>query len=264
MTSLPSPTFVELLATARAAVATGDTLRARHYFRKVTEIEPEHVEAWLGLAATTAVLGERRRFYAQALTLDPGCVEARAGIAQIDELLAAGSLIRPRAELSAPPIEHVSPVLPRALVPEAPQEELPSQDRNWLALATVSIITLAAMWGLTTLGIMVFSSFWGFLLAFMAGPAVSELMLKLTARPRRNLSGRPLQIACGSGMALGGLLALVFGGAVMGLLGMPLLSETVVMAQSIGLGNDPNVALMNNPGMLIFISSATVATIYRI
>jgi hypothetical protein len=36
------------------------------------------------------------------------------------------------------------------------------------------------------------------------------------------------------------------------------------MAQSIGLGSDPGVALLNNPGMLIFISSATAATIYRV
>lgn len=262
MTSLPSPTFVELLTTARAAVATGDSLRARHYFRKVAEIDPGSVEAWLGLAESAAVLGERRRFYAQALALDPSCSQAQAGIAEIDALLASGSLIRPRAEPPAPPVEHVAPVLPLAQAPELASS--PPQPRTWTALVAVCMISLAAMWLLTTLGIAVFSSFWGFLLAFMAGPAVSELMLKLTARPRRHLSGRPLQIACGIGMALGGLIALLFGGDIMSLLGMPLLTETVVMAQSIGLGTDPDVALLNNPGMLIFISSATAATIYRV
>lgn len=263
MTSIPSPTFAELLTIARAAAATGDSLRARHYFRKLAEIDPGSVEAWLGLAESAAVLDERRRFYAQALALDPSCSQAQAGIAEIDALLASGSLIRPRAELPAPAVEHVAPALPLALAPELPLAPAPLH-RAWLAMVAVCMITLAAMWLLTTLGIMVFSSFWGFLLAFMAGPAVSGLMLKLTARPRRHLSGRPLQIACGIGMALGGLIALAFGGEIMGLLGMPLLTETVVMAQSIGLGSDPDVALLNNPGMLIFISSATAATIYRV
>lgn len=264
MTTPPSSASADLLATARAAAASGNSLCARRDFRLAAEIDPASIEAWLGLAETSAVLRERREFYARALAIDPACAEAHAGIAQIDALLASGSLIRPRAAPPAPiaVVEHL-PAVP----PPPPEPDLiaaaEQQRSDRLALAAVCLITLAAMWLLTTLGIVVFTSFWGFMLAFVAGPAVSELMLRLTARMRRGLSGRPLQIAGGLGMALGGIIALALGGTLLAMVGMPLLPEAVTMARSIGLDSDPTTALLNNPGLLIFISSATVATVHR-
>jgi hypothetical protein len=260
----PSPSAsANLLATARAAAASGDILRARRDFRHVVELDPANLEGWLGLAETTSVLRERRGFYERALALDPTCFKAHAGIARIDALLASGVLILPRATPPAPAtVEHLPVALPPALEPDlVAAAEQQRSDR--LALAAVCLITLATMWLLTTLGIVVFTSFWGFMLAFVAGPAVSELMLRLTARMRRGLSGRPLQIAGGLGMALGGIMALALGGTLLAMVGMPLLPEAVTMARSIGLSSNPTTALLNNPGLLIFISSATVATVHR-
>lgn len=275
MTTMTSSAFANLIETARTAASAGDTRRARRDFRNATELDPTSVEAWLGLAATAAVLRERRSFYERALALDPSCADARESIAQIDSLLAAGTLIRPRAPQTAP-IVHAAPTAPveaecaivthhqMASVVIPLPTTLPRRRERSLGLLAVAVIGVAAMGLLTALGIFVLTSFWGFLLAFIAGPSVSELMLWLTNRARKGLGGRPLQFAAAGGMLLGGLGAMALGGLLLQITGLPLPIEAVAMARNLGAGSTPAAVLLNNPGLLVFVGSAVAATAYRL
>ncbi len=256
--------FADLLATARAATLGGDTLRARHAFRQATELDPTSVAAWLGLAATTTVLRERRSFYERALRLDPSCTEARERITAIDTLLATGALLLPRA---VPLVEPECPFLAHhalaSLVIPLPTIR-PKRSRLHVGLLSVAVIGTATMGLLTMLGIFVLTSVWGFLLAFIAGPSVSELMLGLTARARKGLGGRPLQFAAAIGMLLGSVGAIVVGGVLLPKLGLPLPPEAVAMARSYGMGSAPVAVLLHSPGLLVFVGSAVTATAYRL
>jgi hypothetical protein len=101
------------------------------------------------------------------------------------------------------------------------------------------------------------------MLAFLAGPAVSELIVRVSARPRRGAGGRRLQLVTALGMILGGVGAIVLGAMLLQLLGLPLPAEAVQIAQRTGVGSDPTSVLLNSPGLLVFLSSAVAATIYR-
>ena len=240
--------FADLLATARAAALAGDTLRARHAFRQATELDPTSVAAWLGLAATTAVLRERRGFYERALRLDPSCTEARERITAIDTLLATGALLLPRA---VPLVEPECPLLAHhalaSLVIPLPTI-MPEQARPHVGLLSVAVIGVATMGLLTMVGIFVLTNIWGFLVAFIAGPSVSELMLWLTARARKGLGGRPLQLAAAIGMLLGSVGAIVLGSLLLPRLGP----------------SAPVAVLLPSPGLLVFVTSAVAATAYRL
>lgn len=267
MTTTTRSAFADLLETARQAAAAGDTLRARRYFRNATEIDPTCVEAWLGLAATAAVLREGRGLYERALSIDPGCADAHESISQIDALLATGALIRPRAAEAAPApaeVEHTHAAHPLAslIIPLPAAGSRPR--RRHLGLLAVAAIGVATMGLLTMMGIFVLTSFWGFLLAFIAGPCVSELMLWLTGRARKGLGGRPLQIAAAVGMILGGLGAMALGGLLIQAMGVPLPTDAVAMARNLGAGSEPAAVLLNSPGLLVFVGSAVAATSYRL
>jgi hypothetical protein len=265
MTTAPHTALSEILEIARAAAAAGDTARARHYFRNLTEIDPTLIDGWLGYAASTSVLAERRALYARALELDAACAEARAELARADELLAGGKLLLPSERQAAPAALH-APQQRQAAVPEALRHALPGGARrgSLLALAVVAMLGVSTMGALTTFGIFVLTSFWGFMLAFLAGPAVSEIMVRLSARARKSAAGRPLQVAAAVGMILGGVGALVLGGVLMTALGIPLPVEAVQIARETGVGTGAHSVLLNNPGLLVFLSSAVAATVYRL
>jgi len=249
------------LELAQAAAAAGDTTRARHDFRNLTEIDPTLRDGWLGYAACTSVLAERKALFARALALDPACAEAMVGIAYIDELLAAGKLLWPSER--AVSLEPLALALEQPPVPAPALSPAPAARSDFTALAAVGLISLATMGVLTACGIFVLTSFWGFLLAFLAGPAVSELVVRLSARPRKLVAGRRVQIAAGLGIFLGGLAAMAIGGLLIQLLGVPVPFEAVRMARNIGVATDTMTVLLNNPGLLVFLSSAVAATVYR-
>lgn len=265
MTTTITTAFEAVLATARAAAEAGDTMRARHYFRNATEIDPTSGEAWLGLAAATTVLSEGRGLYERVLAIDPACAEARAAIARIDSLLAAGVLLRPQARQATADhsVAHLPATLPPALDREPPTlpAHAPSRLGCFVAVALSGLLTMGT---LTGAGIFVLTSFWGLMLAFIAGPMVSELMLRLTARWRKGPGGRAMQFAGALGMLLGSLGALFLGGLLLSLLGLPLPAEAVAMAHQLNLADDATTVLLNNPGLLVFISSAVAATVYRL
>lgn len=262
MTTTSHEALSEILRIAQSAAAAGETSRARHYFRNLTEIDPTLIDGWLGYAACTAVLGERRALYARALELDPGNPEAQWGRAHAEELLAAGKLVlAAERAVSLAPASQQRPAAPRpTLIPANPVRRAPADLRGAVAVA---LIGLGVMGALTAFGIFALTSFLGFLLAFVAGPAVSELMVRLSRRASRATGGRPIQIAAALGMILGGLGAMALGGVLLPLLGMPLPAEAVQMAQNSGVSAAPSSVLLNNPGLLVFVSSAVAATVYR-
>lgn len=261
MVPTTSTAFEAILATARTAAAAGDTVQARRYFRNASEIDPASIEAWLGLAATSAVLHERRGLYERALALDPGCREAHDGIAQIEALLATGALLSPQAPRAEPPARAAA--LPPALDVDLPPVA-PRPAGRVLGLAAIAASGLAIMAVLATLGIFVLTTFLGFLLAFLAGPAVSELVVRLTARWREGQPARHVQVAAAIGMVVGALGALALGGLLLSAIGAPLPAEAVAMARRIGVGPSPSLVLLNNPGLLVFVSSAVAATVFRL
>ena len=64
---------------AAARSATGDTRGAAHFYRKVTELQPEYVEAWLNLGVALKTSGRTKdavAAYRQAITLRPEMPEA--------------------------------------------------------------------------------------------------------------------------------------------------------------------------------------------
>lgn len=264
MTTTSHDALLEILTIARAAASAGDTARARHYFRNLTEIDPAMVEGWVGYAACTSVLSERRALFARALELDPQHPEARWGLSHVNELLAAGKLVlaAERAVSLEPIVEHLPAALPPDMViPANPRRVARGGDVR--GVVVVALLGLAVMGGLTAFGIFALTSFWGFMLAFLAGPAVSELMVRLSNRAAPATGGRPLQIAASLGMILGGLGAMVLGGLMLQLLGLPLPPEAVQMARNSGVGVDPASVLLNNPGLLVFVGSAVAATVFR-
>ena len=263
MTTTTSTSLSEILELAQAAAAAGDTTRARHDFRNLTEIDPTLRDGWLGYAACTSVLAERKALFGHALELDPASAEAMAGIAYVDELLAAGKLLWPSERaVSLEPLA-LALELQQPPVPAPAPSPAPAARSDFTALAAVGLISLATMGVLTACGIFVLTSFWGFLLAFLAGPAVSELVVRLSARPRKLVAGRRVQIAAGLGLFLGGLAAMAIGGLLIQLLGVPVPFEAVRMARNIGVATDTMTVLLNNPGLLVVLSSAMAATVYR-
>jgi hypothetical protein len=264
MTTTTPTAFDAILAAAQAAADAGDTMRARSYFRNATEIDPTSSEAWLGLAATAAVLHERRGLYERALSLNPTCEAAREGVARSEALLAAGAVLTPRPAAPAAPEGHAPAVATPELepTPGPPAHGVPLRST---ALALIGLVGLTTMGLLTAMGIFIFTSFLGFLLAFLAGSSVSELMVRLTAPLRRGLGGRPVQIAAALGMILGSLGAMALGGLLLGVLGVPLPAEAVAMARNSGVtAVEPAMVLLNNPGLLVFASSAVAATVFRL
>jgi hypothetical protein len=88
-------------------------------------------------------------------------------------------------------------------------------------------------------------------------------MVRLSGRARLPRGGRAWQIAAGLGMLLGGIGAMALGGLLLPALGLPLPADAVQMAANSGVGSQPVAVLLNNPGLLIFLSSAVAATVYR-
>ncbi|WP_322816273.1 hypothetical protein [Chloroflexus sp.] len=85
----------ELVAAGRAALIAGDTVTARLRFREALEIDPNYVEALLGMAAAVRPYRDKREYLLRALAIDPNLAEARATLEQVEARLAVGELLAP-------------------------------------------------------------------------------------------------------------------------------------------------------------------------
>ena len=85
----------QLVQEGRAAAMAGDTLAARAAFRRATELEPDNVEAWLGLSSAVPILAEKREYLQKALMLQPDNADAAASLRYVEQLLAQGIQLEP-------------------------------------------------------------------------------------------------------------------------------------------------------------------------
>lgn len=244
-----------LLEQGRAATKAGDTMAARTAFRRAAAIAPECAEAWRGLGRSASVLSERRSHMARAAELDPTCAEARRALAEIDAWMAEGRLLvplRPAPQPAAPP--SLSAVVASA----------PALTPRWkLGLVGAGLLCLLTMTMLTTIGALIFTSVLGYFMAFILGPLVGELMLRLADATVRAQRGRFAQVVLGAAVGIGGLAVLVLGGSLLPAIGLPLTADTIAMARSMGAA-DASLALLFHPAMAVFVGSAVAGTVYRV
>jgi tetratricopeptide (TPR) repeat protein len=112
-----------LVSEGNAALLAGDAYTARQSFRRALELDPERVEAWIGLAGSVRPYREKREHLRRALAISPEHPDASAVLAQVEARLAAG-------EFLAPGGVQVREPLPQELAPppEAPVEPAPQLD----------------------------------------------------------------------------------------------------------------------------------------
>lgn len=238
----------QLLEAGQRALASGDTIEARNLFRQVTEIDPQHTAAWLGIARSVRPYQEKKNLLERVLAIDPQHSEAQALLAEVNARIAAGDLLAPRIlppgaaddEDSTPTapvemlycyrhadretglrcvqcgnpicVECVRPAAVGQLCPDCAAERRP---RNYKVSTTDTLIAGAISVGagiLATVGMVLILfqiAFFSLLIAFFAAPAYGELLVRLLDRATHAKRGQPMQIAAGVGLALGMLPAFV-------------------------------------------------------
>lgn len=99
-----------LLQEGNAALLAGDAIEARQRFRRVLELEPDNVEALIGLAGSVRPYREKRDYLQRALELNPTSAEARASLAFVEAKMAAGEVLAPRGvQLREPTLLELPP-----------------------------------------------------------------------------------------------------------------------------------------------------------
>ncbi len=100
----------ELLRQGSAAARVGDRKAAREYFTRVTELDADNEEGWLGLAGVVDEMEEKRACFERVLAINPDNSEAQAGLTWVR---------RKEAESQSSPAAAVT----RPVVEPAPQPE---------------------------------------------------------------------------------------------------------------------------------------------
>lgn len=102
-----------------AALRARDVRLARECLVRAKDLDPDNVDAWLYLTATTRDLHKRRLLLLKVLAIDPGHAQARSVLEKIDRELAAQAA-QETAPAGPPPAE------PPAAVTTAPVESPPA------------------------------------------------------------------------------------------------------------------------------------------
>ncbi len=237
----------QLLDAGQRALAAGDTIEARNLFRQITEIDPQHTAAWLGIARSVRPYQEKKNLLERVLAIDPHHREAQALLAEVNAQLAAGELLAPRIlplgvaeaeQTSAAPVELLScyrhadretglrctqcsnpicvectrPAAVGQLCPDCAAERRP---RNYKVSTTDMLLAGGIALGagiLASVGMILILfqiAFFALLIAFIAAPAYGELLVRLLDQATRAKRGQQMQAAAGIGLALGMLPALL-------------------------------------------------------
>lgn len=279
-----------LVAEGNAALIAGDAYTARQRFRQALELDPERVEAWVGLAGSVRPYREKREHLQRALTIDPANPEARAVLAQVEARLAAGEILAPggvqvREPVAAAPAEPPPPVTapPAApsdtlycyihpgretglrctncdrpicgecaqraavgqLCPECAKARRPvNYQVSGANLVTAGAVALVYGLLMTFLASQLLGmiGFFGLFAAFLLGPVVGDLLVRLSDRLTRNKKGRPMQLALAGCYALGasplflllvlvGGLRLLFSAGVLALILFTVTAITTIVAR---------------------------------
>jgi hypothetical protein len=80
---------LDLMIRGKQALAEGDNAAAQDAFRQVVKLNPGSTDAWLMLAETTDEADKKRVCFQNALKIDPENVQAQIGIAKLDVAPAA-------------------------------------------------------------------------------------------------------------------------------------------------------------------------------
>ncbi len=83
MTTTP-PSISELLSTARSAAIAGDTDAAAASYHQVLALDPDNIDAWMGLAAVLDSTEEKRQALHRVLAIEPNHPEATAALQRLD------------------------------------------------------------------------------------------------------------------------------------------------------------------------------------
>ncbi len=92
-------TLSELLDQAAAASALGDRDEARRLYKRATERSPGNSRAWLGLAAASDSLGDKRAYFERVLEINPNNSEARTALKRLAALAEGEEAVRIQAAL---------------------------------------------------------------------------------------------------------------------------------------------------------------------
>jgi tetratricopeptide (TPR) repeat protein len=110
MTELDTASDVQaLIQRGNVALRSGDIIEAQKAFRQASEKAPDNPAAWLGLAGSVRAYTEKKKHLQRVLELDPTHAEARESLAFIEQKLARGEVLAPRATpTQEPETESVS------------------------------------------------------------------------------------------------------------------------------------------------------------
>jgi tetratricopeptide (TPR) repeat protein len=121
--STTASNILALVQDGRVALMAGDTYTARQHFRQALEIDPEYVDALIGMAGTMRAYREKREHLLRALSIEPSNAEARAILAQVESHIAAGEVLAPGGVQVREPERGLSAAAPpRAEVDSAPAQ----------------------------------------------------------------------------------------------------------------------------------------------
>jgi tetratricopeptide (TPR) repeat protein len=123
-----SPNSTELLQRGQAAARVGRWEEARAVLRRAVELAPENADAWLALAGVEDDVADKINCFEKVLSLDPDNVEAHLGL---DMLRAQASEQVPSREGAEDELEAVLAEASRRLeeaVGPAPADEVPLDD----------------------------------------------------------------------------------------------------------------------------------------
>lgn len=233
-TPIPTPTPPdEMLLHGIAAARAGDDAEALRLLRRVTEIEPDNVEAWVWRASVAENPADKKAFLEEALSLDPRNREAELALERLTEIegelaervseeevlyctvhpdretmLRCNRCGRPMCTECA--VRHPVGLRCRECVNQTRspiyQVSTGASARGFLAATVISTIVGGFV---LVVGIPFF--FW-FFIGGAIGRAIAEVVQRTVPRKR----GKALQTAVGVGIVLGLLLAAVGLGVVLG------------------------------------------------
>jgi hypothetical protein len=84
--------ITNLLEEGNSALQAGNAYEARKLFRKVTELQPENVYAWIGLAHSVRPYKDKQEYFQQALARDPSNSSIQMFLQDVEQKLAAGEV----------------------------------------------------------------------------------------------------------------------------------------------------------------------------
>ncbi len=229
-----------LIQEGNAALRAGDMIEARKHFRRASELEPENIEAWLGMAGAVRPFAEKREYLQRALDIDPTHAGARGSMEYVENRLAAGDMLAPSAAPETAPqtastdqpaasvetlycyrhpdretglrcvqcsrpicTDCVRPAFVGQLCPECARERRP---RNYQVSPTTLLLAGLLTFGISLLLSMLvvwFVQGWLLILAFFAAPAAAEMIVRVLDRVTRAKRGREMQLTIGLSYGLG-------------------------------------------------------------